>query len=87
MTSILITGANGFIGSHFGQRARRRGWRVLGADLAAQDMTGNCHDYREVDLCTPGAGDLPGGVTTPAVRDRQVQADGLPAGTSFRLPW
>jgi nucleoside-diphosphate-sugar epimerase len=58
MTSILITGANGFIGSHFGQRARMRGWRVLGADLAAQDMTGNCHDYRKVDLGTPGAGDL-----------------------------
>ena len=58
MTSILITGANGFIGSHFGQRARMRGWRVLGADLAAQDMTGNCHDYLKVDLGTPGAGDL-----------------------------
>jgi nucleoside-diphosphate-sugar epimerase len=58
MTTILITGANGFIGSHFGQRARMRGWRVLGADVAARDITGNCHDYREIDLGTPGAGDL-----------------------------
>ena len=55
MTTILITGCNGFIGASFAKRAHARGWRIVGADLQSGRMTGCCDDYRAVDLGGPDA--------------------------------
>jgi nucleoside-diphosphate-sugar epimerase len=55
MTTILITGCNGFIGKSFAKRAREHGWRIVGADLQAGDATGCCDEYRAVDLGAPDA--------------------------------
>jgi UDP-glucuronate 4-epimerase len=55
MTTILITGSNGFIGAHFAKRARAKKWQVVGLDLQPRDMSGNCHEYRSVDLASPEA--------------------------------
>lgn len=55
MTTILITGSNGFIGARFAKRAREKNWQVVGLDLQPRDMSGNCHDYRSVDLASPEA--------------------------------
>ena len=54
MTTILITGCNGFIGGAFARRAHARGWRVVGVDLQQNDMTDCCEIYRSIDL---GGGD------------------------------
>jgi nucleoside-diphosphate-sugar epimerase len=55
MTTILITGSNGFIGASFAKRVRARQWRVLGVDLQPTDLTGCCDEYRQIDLGTPEA--------------------------------
>lgn len=55
MTTILITGCNGFIGASFARRARARGWRVVGVDLQPADMRGCCEVYRSIDLGGPDA--------------------------------
>src|SRR5262245_54640917 len=55
MTTILITGCNGFIGASFAKRAHARGWRIVGSDVRADDETGCCEDYRAVDLGGPHA--------------------------------
>lgn len=57
MTTILITGSNGFIGARFAKRARAKNWRVVGLDLQPRCMSGDCHDYRSVDLASPEAFD------------------------------
>ena len=53
MTTILITGCNGFIGKSFAKRARARKWRIVGVDVRRDDATGCCDDYRAVDLAAP----------------------------------
>ena len=55
MTSILITGSNGFIGGSFAKRARAKNWQVCGLDLQPQDAGGYCHVYKSVDLSSPQA--------------------------------
>jgi len=55
MTTILITGCNGFIGKSFAKRARAHGWRIVGADLQVADASGYCGEYRAVDLGAPDA--------------------------------
>jgi UDP-glucuronate 4-epimerase len=55
MTTILITGCNGFIGKSFAKRTRARKWRIVGVDLGPSDATGCCDDYRAVDLGAPHA--------------------------------
>lgn len=55
MTTILITGCNGFIGASFARRAHARGWRVAGTDVQPGDATGCCQDYRTTDLGGPDA--------------------------------
>ena len=55
MTTILITGSNGFIGARFAKRARAKNWQVVGLDLQPRDRGGDCHDYRSVDLASPEA--------------------------------
>ncbi|HKS64946.1 MAG TPA: NAD(P)-dependent oxidoreductase [Xanthobacteraceae bacterium] len=55
MTTILITGCNGFIGQHFAKRARAHDWRIVGADLQPGDTSGYCDEYRAVDLGAPDA--------------------------------
>lgn len=58
MTAILITGVNGFIGSHVAKRARNRGWCVVGTDLAERDASDHCNDYRMLDLAAAEAEDI-----------------------------
>ncbi len=53
-TTILITGANGFIGAHYAQRASARGWQVIGTDVSERDLAGCCHAYLPADLSAPG---------------------------------
>ena len=55
MTTILITGCNGFIGKSFAKRARAHDWRIVGADLQSGDTTGYCDEYRAIDLGAPDA--------------------------------
>jgi nucleoside-diphosphate-sugar epimerase len=55
MTTILITGCNGFIGAAFARRAHARGWRIVGTDVQQNDATGCCDQYRGIDLGAPGA--------------------------------
>ena len=55
MTTILITGCNGFIGKSFAKRARARKWLIVGVDVQSIDATGCCDEYRAVDLGTPEA--------------------------------
>jgi nucleoside-diphosphate-sugar epimerase len=55
MTTILITGCNGFIGAAFARRAHARGWRITGIDLQPKDVTGCCETYRSIDLGGGGA--------------------------------
>jgi nucleoside-diphosphate-sugar epimerase len=55
MTTILITGSNGFIGASFAKRVRPRKWRIVGVDLQAGDMTGCCDAYRQINLESPDA--------------------------------
>jgi len=55
MTTILITGSDGFIGASFARRARARGWQVAGLDLQPGDVGGHCHAYVAVDLACPDA--------------------------------
>ncbi len=50
MTTILITGCNGFIGKTFAKLVHARGWRIVGIDVQPTDTTGCCDDYRKVDL-------------------------------------
>ena len=65
MTTILITGCNGFIGARFAKRARAKNWQVVGLDLQARDMSGECHEYRSVDLASPEAFDTLRGLPPP----------------------
>lgn len=53
MATILITGANGFIGAHYARRMRAQGWQVVGADLQPGDASGACDIYRALDLASP----------------------------------
>ena len=55
MTTILITGCNGFIGASFAKRAHARGWRIVGTDVQGDDATGCCATYRAADLGGPDA--------------------------------
>jgi UDP-glucuronate 4-epimerase len=55
MTTILITGSNGFIGASFARRARARGWQVAGLDLQPGDAGGHCDTYVGADLAAPDA--------------------------------
>lgn len=50
MTSVLITGVNGFIGSRFAKTARSRGWNVIGSDLGEHDLFGLSDRYLSIDL-------------------------------------
>jgi nucleoside-diphosphate-sugar epimerase len=55
MTTILITGCNGFIGASFARRTKALGWQIVGVDLQPNDMTGCCEVYRSIDLGAPDA--------------------------------
>ena len=50
MTSILITGVNGFIGDRYASSVRQKGWHVVGLDLQPADLHGHCDEYHSVDL-------------------------------------
>jgi nucleoside-diphosphate-sugar epimerase len=65
MTTILITGCNGFIGASFAKRAHARGWRIVGTDVQGDDATGCCEDYRAIDLGGPGAFATPSALPPP----------------------
>lgn len=56
MATILITGANGFIGAHYARRMRDKGWHVAGVDLHPDDIAGACHTYRPLDVAAADAG-------------------------------
>lgn len=47
--TILVTGANGFIGSYAARRLRAR-YRVLGIDTNASDLFGSCNEYCQMVL-------------------------------------
>jgi nucleoside-diphosphate-sugar epimerase len=56
VVSVLITGANGFIGTHMAARLKGRGWRVVGSDLQACSHHPNCDLYLPLDLSKPAEG-------------------------------
>jgi nucleoside-diphosphate-sugar epimerase len=55
MTTILITGANGFIGAQYARRVKARGWRVIGVDVQAEASHDACAYYRSLDVSDPKA--------------------------------
>lgn len=56
MTSVLITGVNGFIGARLARRLKARGWAVTGADIQAGGPPEACDRYVQIDLGAPDAG-------------------------------
>jgi nucleoside-diphosphate-sugar epimerase len=51
----LVTGAGGFIGTHFVRYLAARGWRVRAVDVHAASVSIPEVDYRTVDICDAAA--------------------------------
>jgi UDP-glucuronate 4-epimerase len=55
MPTILITGANGFIGAQYARRMKANGWPVLGVDLQATPNHDACDQYLSLDVSAADA--------------------------------
>jgi nucleoside-diphosphate-sugar epimerase len=55
MPTILITGANGFIGAQYARRMKSKDWNVIGADLQAAPDHNACSQYLSLDVSAADA--------------------------------